>query len=113
MVAAVLAKRCRTLVNEADVLRQTQLNELLSAPLDQCRQVCWDKARPLVGQGRSVLSYFQSQGSTVRLLDSCMSAIYGLEQAEAYNAVKQIADRREAFPQERVFRYLATQAPQI
>lgn len=113
VVAAVLAKRCRTRVNEPDVLNQTQLNELLSTPLDQCRQACWDKARPLVGQGRSVLSYFQNQGSTVRLLDGCMSVIYGLEQAEAYQAVKLIADRREAFPQERVFRYLTTQAPQI
>lgn len=113
VVAAVLAKRCRTRVNEPDVLKQTQLNALLSAPLDQCRQACWDKARPMVGQGRSVLSYFQNQGSTVRLLDGCMSAIYGLEQAEAYQAVKLIADRREAFPQERVFRYLTTQAPQI
>lgn len=113
VVAAVLAKRCRTRVNEADVLQQAQLNTLLSAPLDQCRQACWDKARPLVGQGRSVLSYFQNQGSTVRLLDGCMSAIYGLEQAEPYQAVKQVADRREAFPLERVFRYLTTQAPQI
>lgn len=113
VVAAVLAKRCRTRVNEPDVLKQTQLNALLSAPLDQCRQGCWDKARPLVGQGRSVLSYFQNQGSTVRLLDGCMSAIYGLEQAEAYQAVKQVTDRREAFPQEKVFRYLTTQAPQI
>jgi len=113
VVASVLAKRCRTRVNEPDVLKQTQLNALLSAPLDQCRQTCWDKARPLVGQGRSVLSYFQNQGSTVRLMDSCMSAIYGLEQAEAYQAVKQVTDRKEAFPQEKVFRYLITRAPQI
>ncbi len=113
VVAAVLAKRCRTRVNEPDVLKQVQLNELLSGPLDQCRQACWDKARPMVGQGRSVLSYFQNQGSTVRLLDGCMSAIYELEQAEAYQALKRVADRREAFPQERVFRYLTTQAPQI
>jgi len=42
-----------------------------------------------------------------------MSAIYGLEQAEAYQSVKQVADRKEAFPQEKVFRYLTTQAPQI
>lgn len=113
VVAAVLAKRCRTRVSEPDVLKQAELNALLSAPLDQCRQACWDKARPLIGQGRSVLSYFQNQGSTVRLLDGCMAAIYGLEQAEAYQAVKQVADRREAFPLERVFRYLTTQAPQI
>ena len=113
VMAAVLAKRCRTRVNEPDVLKQVQLNELLSTPLDQCRQACWEKAKPLVGQGRSVLSYFQNQGSTVRLLDGCMSAIYGLEQTEAYQALKLVADRREAFPQERVFRYMTTQAPQI
>ncbi|SFC11312.1 AIPR protein [Polaromonas sp. OV174] len=113
VVAAVLAKRCRTRVNEPDVLKQTQINQLLSVPLDECRQACWDKARPQIGQGRSVLSYFQNQGRTVGLMDNCMSSIYGLEQATAYQAVKQIADRREAFPQERVFRYLTTQAPQI
>lgn len=113
VVAAVLAKRCRNRVNEPDVLKQAQLDALLSAPLDQCRQACWDKARLMVGQGRSVLSYFQNQGSTIHLLDGCMAAIYGHEQAEAYQALKQVAERREAFPQERVFRYLTTQAPQI
>jgi hypothetical protein len=113
VVAAVLAKRCRIRVNESDVLRQIQLNELLSAPLDQCRQACWDIARPLVGQGRSVLSYFQNQGSTVRLMDACMSSIFGLKETGAYQALKLVADRREAFPQEKTFRFLTTQAPQI
>lgn len=113
VVAAVLAKRCRTRVNDPDVLKQTHLNELLSDPLDQCRQACWDRAQPWVGQGRSVLSYFQNQGCTVSLLDSCMSAVYGLEQVEEYQAVKRGAVRREAFPQEKVFRYLTTKAPQI
>lgn len=113
VVAAVLAKRCRTRVNGPDVLQQKQLNELLSAPLDQCRQMCWDKAKPLVGQGRSVLAYFKNQGGTVRLLDMCMAGVFGLEQAEGYLAVKGVADRLEAFPQERVFRYLNSQALQI
>ena len=113
VIASILAKRCRARVNEPDVLRQIQLNQLLSAPLDQCRQSCWDKGSPLVGQGRSVLAYFQNQGNTVRLLDTCMAEIYGLELTEAYQAVKMVADRKEAFPQEKVFRYLTTQAPQV
>jgi hypothetical protein len=113
VIAAVLAKRCRTRVNDPNVLRQTQINELLSAHLDQCRQTCWDIATPLVGRGRSVLAYFQNQGNTVRMLDSCMAAVYGLEQTETYQAVKRVADKREAFPQEKVFRYLSTQSPQI
>lgn len=113
VVAAILAKRCRNRFIEHNVLEQERLNELLSAPLDECRQSCWDKARPLVGQGRSVLSYFQNQGNTVHLLDGCMSSTYGLEQTEQYRAVKRVASQREAFPLEKVFRYLVTQAPQI
>lgn len=113
VVAAVMAKRFRNRVNEPDVLKQEQINQLLSAPLDLSRQTCWDTARPMVGQGRSVLSFFQNQGSTVRLLDACMATVNGLTQTEAYQALKKVAGKNEAFPQEKIFRYLATQAPQI
>jgi hypothetical protein len=112
-VAAVLAKRCRTRVNEPDVLKQVQLNELLSAPLDHCRQTCWDIAKPLVGQGRSVLAFFKNQGSTVHLLDKAMACVYGLDQTEGYLAVTSFADRLEVFPREKLFRYLNSQAKQI
>lgn len=113
VVASVLAKQFRKRVDDTEVMKQDAINALLSAPLDQCRQTCWDKASPLVGQGRSVLAYFQNQGNTVRLMDRCMAAHYGLEQTEAYKALKAVADKKEAFPQEKVFRYLVTQAPQI
>lgn len=113
VVASVLAKRFRKRVDDPDVMKQEDINALLSAPLDQCRQTCWDKASLLVGQGRSVLAYFQNQGNTVRLMDRCMATHYGLEQTEAYKAVKAVAEKKEAFPQEKVFRYLITQAPQI
>jgi len=113
VVASILAKRFHKRVDEPDVMKQEAINKLLSAPLDQCRQTCLDKASPLIGQGRSVLAYFQNQGNTVRLMDGCMATHYGLEQAEAYKAVKAVADKKEAFPQEKVFRYLITQAPQI
>lgn len=112
-IAAVLAKRCRTRVNEPDVLKQVQLNELLSAPLDHCRQTCWDIAKPLVGQGRSVLAFFKNQGSTVHLLDKSMARVYGLEQTDAYLALTSVANRLEAFPREKLFRYLNGQATQI
>jgi len=113
VVAATMAKKFRNRVNEADVLKQEQINQLLSAPLDECRQTCWDTARPIVGQGRSVLTFFQNQGNTVRLLDGCMAATNGLAQTDAYQALKKVADKNETFPQEKVFRYLTTQATQI
>lgn len=113
VVASAVAKNFRNRVSEADVLRQEQINQLLSAPLDQCRQTCWDTARPMVGQGRSVLAFFQNQGDTVRLLDASMAATTGLANTDAYQALKKVADKNEKFPQERIFRYLATQAPQI
>jgi hypothetical protein len=113
VVAAVMAKKFHNRVNEADVLKQEQINQLLSIPLDECRQTCWDIARPIIGQGRSVLTFFQNQGDTVRLLDACMATTNGLVQSDAYQVLKKLADKNEAFPQERVFRYLTTQAPQI
>lgn len=113
VVAAVIAKKFRNRVNEADVLKQEQINHLLSAPLDDCRQTCWDTARPLVGQGRSVLTFFQNQGNTVSLLDDCMATANGLAQSDAYQALKKVADKNEVFPREKIFRYLTTQAPQI
>ena len=113
VVAAVIAKKFRNRVNEADVLKQEQINQLLSAPLDDCRQTCWDTARPLVGQGRSVLTFFQNQGNTVSLLDDCMATANGLAQSDAYQALKKVADKNEIFPREKIFRYLTTQAPLI
>jgi len=113
VVAAAMAKKFLSRVNEADVLKQEQINQLLSIPLDECRQTCWDIARPIIGQGRSVLTFFQNQGNTVRLLDACMATTNGLVQSDAYQALRRLADKNEAFPQERVFRYLTTQAPQI
>ncbi len=113
VIASVFAKRFRKQVTESDVISPEIINQLLSAPLDQCRQTCWDIASPLVGQGRSVLAYLQNQGNTVRLMDSCMAIDYGLEKTDAYNALKSMADKSENFPQEKLFRYLATQAPQL
>ena len=113
VIAAILAKRCRTRFNGLLVLQQAEINELLSAPLDGCRQTCWDRAKSLVGQGRSVLAFFQNQSNTVYLLDSCMAEIYGLAESNEYKAVKQVTNGSEAFPLEKVFRYLITQAPQI
>lgn len=113
VVAAVVAKKFRNRMSETNVLRQEQINQLLSAPLDECRQTCWDMARPMVGQGRSVLAFFRNQSNTVRLLDACMATVNGLTETDAYQALKKVADKNEAFPQEKLFRYLATQAPQI
>lgn len=113
VVASVLAKRSRNLVNGHEVHDETYLKMLLSPHLDQCRQACWDLAKSSVGQGRSVLAYFQNQGNTVRLLDECMAVIYGRDQAEEYKAAKRVAQRKEGFPLEQVFRYLTLNAPQI
>lgn len=113
VVAAVMAKQCRVLFDGIDVVGQSQLNALLSSSLDECRQLCWDQARLLVGQGRSVLTFFKNQGNTVRLLDACMATRYDLAQSLEYQAVKGQAEKQEAFPQERVFRFLVSQAPQI
>jgi hypothetical protein len=89
------------------------LNAALSLPLDVCRQACWNIASRLIGQGRSVLAYFQNQDKTVHLLDICMATIYNLAQDAAYQAIKKQSDKVEAFPQEKMFNFLCSRAPKI
>lgn len=113
VVASVLAKVCRKLLTGHEVMDATRLNALLSPTLDQYRQLCWEQAESQVGQGRSVLAFFKSQGNTIRLLDKCMAIAYGLDEADEYKAVKGVAQKKEDFPLERVFRYLTSKAPQI
>lgn len=113
IVASVLAKSCRKLMTDHEVMDAARLNTLLSPALDQYRQISWEQAELLVGQGRSVLAFFKNQGSTVRLLDKCMAVAYGLDGVEEYKAVKGVAQKKEAFPLERVFRYLTSKVPQI
>lgn len=113
VIASVLAKVCRKIFIGHEVMNVTQLNALLSPTLDQYRQLCWEQAESQVGQGRSVLAFFQNQGNTVRLLDECMAIAYELDEADEYKAVKGVAPKKEEFPLERVFRYLTSKAPQI
>lgn len=113
VVASVLAKMLRNRMGLLELSDHKQLNEILSAPLDKCRQLCWENAAPLIGQGRSVLAFFQSQGETVRLIELCMASLYGLSGTEAYASLRTTVDRHEAFPREKLFRYLSSQAPQV
>lgn len=113
LIAAVIAKRFRKKMTSLTLFKTEDLNTLASPPLDACRQLCWEHAAPLVGQGRSVLSFFQRQGNTLSLLEACMTAVYGLDKAEEYLSLKGKSDPKEAFPREKCFRYLSSQAPQI
>jgi hypothetical protein len=113
VIASVFAKICRRLMAGHEVMDATRLNALLSPTLDQYRQLCWEQAELQVGQGRSVLAFFQNQGNTVRLLDKCMAVAFGLDKADEYKAVKGVSQKNENFPLERVFLYLTSKAPQI
>lgn len=113
VIATVLAMRCRAIVNRHDILKQAQINRLLSDPLDKCRQSCWEIAESLIGQGRSVLAFFQNQGHTVNLLNKCMAIQYALDQTDAYINLTRTSTKEEAFPKEKLFRYLISKAPQL
>lgn len=113
LIAAVLAKRLRKGMAALELADRPTLERALSAPLDACRQICWEKAEPWVGQGRSVLAFFQNQGNTVRLLETAMAACYELGETEGYKALTMSAHTSEVFPREKLFCFLSSQAPQI
>lgn len=113
VIAAVLGKKIKNRMEANNLLEPAQFNKLLSTHVDSCRQICWEVAEPMVGQGRSVLAFFQNQGNTVRLLHVCMAKYYELTKEEAYIKVKSTADKNEDYPQQKLFKYLVTQATQI
>ena len=68
VAAAVLAKKFRNRVNETGrVEARAGIQPAIECASRECRQTSWDIARPMVGQGRSVLAFFQNQGDTNRI----------------------------------------------
>ena len=113
LIAAVLAKRLTDLVNSPTLVRHEVLNQLVSAPLDECRHLCWESAKGYVGTRNGVLAFFRNQGNTVSLLERCMTAVYKLGDSPELAAVKAQSFVGEKYPKERVFRYLVANCPKI
>lgn len=113
LIAAVLAKRLSGLVNSPIVVHREVLKQLVSGPLDECRYLCWENAKGLVGTRNSVLAFFRNQGNTVSLLERCMTAVYKLGDRPELAAVKAQSGVGEKYPKERVFRYLIGNCPKI
>jgi hypothetical protein len=113
LIAAVLAKRLTDLVNSPTLVRHEVLNQLVSAPLDECRHLCWENAKGYVGTRNGVLAFFRNQGNTVSLLERCMTAVYKLGDSTELAAVKAQSFVGEKYPKERVFRYLVANCPKI
>jgi hypothetical protein len=113
LIASVLAKRLTALVNSAVVIPSDQLRDKLSPLLDECRQTCWDNAIGTVGAGSGVLAFFRNQAQTVILLERCMIAFYNMSTHPNLAAIRAQSTVNEAYPRERVFRFLADHCSKI
>lgn len=117
VIASVLAKPFDSQIQSGILITQESMNQKLSDPLDKCRQICFEKASPLIGNGRSVLAYFRNQNNTINLVEICMAKFYNLSETIEYQKVKStlvsIDGKAETYPQERLFNLLISKAKQI
>jgi hypothetical protein len=107
----VIAKRLRTHVEALSLVTPSAARQHISQAFDALRQQGAD-AFIATHLDKGPLAFFKSQSYTVPYLARLMETNYGLSQHLAMPALK-VAQANEAFPRERLFKFMSQQAPQI
>jgi hypothetical protein len=110
-IGSVLAKRLIKKMDIAQIVDTGKIGAEISTAFDELRQQGIDlyKSTPHVG---GPLYFFKSQADTVPFSAGLMERNYGLSDHAALPALKQ-KQGTESFPQERLFKFMTQQAPQI
>ena len=85
------------------------VSAIVSQSFDTHRQVAFDTFSPL---GKGPLGFFKNQADTTPYLLRLMETTYGLQNHPAIQALKQ-PQTQEAFPYERLLRFLSQNAAQV
>ena len=107
--AFMLAKRVRAAVEAPAPFDGARLLNAPSAPLDTLRQALWDEVQPMT-RSKGPLAIFRNATDTLPLLDTVMTATYGL----AGDPVLPFKNQKTGEPYNVArFEHLALKAPQI
>lgn len=109
-LAWAMAKRIRDAQQEAKLIDTVKLAQELSRPVDNLRQLLLQEATTRTVD-KGPLALFKNQTDVVSLLDTLISAHYGLTQHPALGPLRQ-QQGREDYPKG-LFTFLAAKAPQI
>jgi hypothetical protein len=110
-IGSVLVKRLAKKIDASQVIDRGQIRVQISVPFDELRQQCVDVFRS-THSDKGPLAFFKNQTETVPFLARVMEQNYGLANHPALPALKQ-AKKTDQFPQEGLFRFMASHALQI
>lgn len=110
-IAFVMMKRLRDQIAAHPPIRLPNLIAAVGPELDNLRQVVWAQTRPF-SVVRNPLSVFKTQGDVSDIIRLSMTEHYGLQNSPALPPLIALDTRGQPYP-ERLFAYLAGQAPQI
>jgi hypothetical protein len=102
-------KRLRSRIHAPAPMNPAQIPALISQSFDEHRQTAVDSFTAL---STGPLAFFKNQTDTTPYLVAVMERVFGLAGHAALAALKQ-PQVNEQFKQERLFRFLSQQAPQI
>ena len=112
VITAVMMKRLRGRIGAAAIIDAATIPGLLSEPLDLLRQQTFDLGRQrLLGEGP--LAYFRNQGSVASFMADLMETHFALTADQALPSLRNFDSAEDAYPRERLLKYLSGKAPQL
>lgn len=112
IITSVMMKRLRQRINAAVVIDVAAIPRLISQPLDELRQQAFDLGqRHLQAQGP--LAYFRNQGSASLFMVYLLETHFALAADPVLVNLRNINSATEAYPRERLLKYLSSKAAQL
>jgi hypothetical protein len=108
----LLAKRIREAQNKPRMVTVEKIEEVLSQPLDALRQQLWSVTEPLMIY-KGPLALFRNQTDVLPLLARVCVENYGMGDDPVVEIKKQQQNSPPLYPNEVLFEYLISKAPQI
>jgi len=108
----LLAKRIRDAQNQPRLFAMDKVAEVLSQPLDVLRQQLWSATSPLMIY-KGPLALFRNQTDVIPLLARVCVDNYGLSDDPVVEIKRQQQNSPPLYPNEVLFEYLISKAPQI
>ena len=111
-IAGVLMKRLHNKVMGEEILNDTQINQIISFPLDELRQKTFEIMDVSTMFSPGPLAFFRNQTYALPVINEMMIQHYGQEN-ETVSYLRNVTIGTDKYPKQQLVDYLISQAPQI
>lgn len=112
IITAVMMKRLSQRIGEPVVIDAADIPRLISLPLDELRQQAFDLGREHL-QAQGPLAYFRNQSSASSFMIDLLETHFALAADHVLGNLRNVNPATEAYPRERLLKYLTSKAPQL